>query len=160
MGSHARNILTFGDGAEPGNVLPREAWVDKRADSTSDTLIFCDLVALLDFSVRSFVDLLHAHVLLTTAELRSIDGDEETLNAAGLGVLYVLPSDLTVAVDVELDEEGLVVCRGVDDFVERAGGEGGNHLDDIVVGTGTSDGQFTLWVAKLAKSSSRLEERL
>lgn len=90
------------------------------ADSAGDTLVFSDILALLYLSVGGLVDLLHAHVLLATAQLRSIDGDEETLDATRLSVLHILPGDLAVAVDVELDEELLVVYCGVDDLIEGA----------------------------------------
>ena len=104
------------------------AWQRKTyADSTRDTLVLPDaLLAVLDLGDTVLLDLLHAHVLLAATELRSIDGDEETLHAALLGVLDVLPGDFTIAVDVELDEEALAVALSVDDVVERAGGEGGD----------------------------------
>lgn len=75
-------------------------------------------MSLLDFSAGRVIDLLHAHVLFAATKLRRIDGDEKTLDAACLGVLYVLFRDLPVTVDVELEEERLVVGLSVDDIVE------------------------------------------
>lgn len=98
-------------------VLFIEGWTD--ADGTRDTLILFDFMTLLDFSVGRLVDLLHTHVLLTTTELRSVDGDEETADTALLGMLHVSLRDFTVTVDVELDEELLAVGLCVDDFVKR-----------------------------------------
>ena len=97
------------------------------ADSTRDTLVLPDaLLAILDLGDTVLLDLLHAHILLAATELGGINGDEETLHTALLGVLDVLPGDLAVAVDVQLDEEALAVALSVDDVVERAGGEGGD----------------------------------
>ncbi|KAJ3502464.1 hypothetical protein NM208_g16722 [Fusarium decemcellulare] len=95
---------------------------------------------------------LGAHVLLAAAKLRRIDGDEETLAAALLGVLDNLFGDLAVLVDVELQPLDLVAGLGVDDFVKGAGCEGGYHLDDVVLGRGASENDLAFRVAKLAES--------
>ncbi len=92
--------------------------MDTHADSTSDTLILFDLVSLLHLCRSRLVNLLHAHIFLTTTKLRSVDGDEETLDASLLCVLDVLPGDLTVAVNIELDEEFLAWGSVVDDVIE------------------------------------------
>ena len=75
-------------------------------------------MSLLHLSRGRLVNLFHTHILLTTTELRSIDGDKETLDASLLCVLDVLLGDLAVTVDVELDEEVLAWCSIVDDVVE------------------------------------------
>ena len=114
------------------------------ADGTGNTLVLPDaLLAILDLGNTLLADLLHAHVLLAAPELRGIDGNEEALHAALLGVLDVLLGDLAVAVDVtsapqskvnrrmfqseedsQLQEERLAGSRRVDDVVERARCEG------------------------------------
>lgn len=44
---------------------------------------------------------------------------------------------------------------GVDDLVEGAGGEGGNHLDDVVLVGGAGEHDFAFWVAQLAEGGGR-----
>lgn len=185
---------TLRDAAEPWDIVPVEARVDERlerrrqllisnmhpgnayADGTSDTLVLLDLVALLYLGVGRVVNLLHAHILFTATELRSIDGNEEALDATLLSMLHILPGDLAVAVDVELEEELLVIFSCVDDVVERAGCERGDlrmmalhqlqststgrsgtdHLDYVVLGRGAGDRQFTFRVSEFSESGSRL----
>ena len=118
--ARAGKTLALRDALEPRDVLPREARVDEGADGARDTLVLLDFVTLLHFSAGRVVNLLHAHVLLATTELGRVDGDEQALDATLLGVLHVLPGDLAVAVDVELNEKRLLVECGVDDVVEGA----------------------------------------
>ncbi len=123
----------------PGSILPS----DTHTDGSGDTLVLLDSVlALLHLSACVVVDVLHPHILLPAAKLGRVDGDEEPLHPALLGVLHVLPGDFPVAVDVsdgcvarlansarhragehrhaQLEEEDLPRGRGVDDIVERA----------------------------------------
>lgn len=94
--------------------------MDPYADSPSDTLIFLDIrLVLLDLSASRVVDLLHAHVLFTPTELGCINSNEETFDPACLSVLHILLGDFTVAVDIELNEELLVVRLSINDVVER-----------------------------------------
>lgn len=79
------------------------------ADCTRDTLVLPDIrLTLLYFGTSTFLDGLHAHVLLTATELRSIDGNEESLDTSFLSMLDVSLGDPPVPVHVQLDEEGLV----------------------------------------------------
>ena len=89
-------------------------------NSTGNALILLNFVTLLNFGRSRVIDLLHTHILLTTSELRSVDGDEETLDTTGFGMLDVLPGDFAVAVDVELEEEVLARRGIVDDIIEGA----------------------------------------
>ena len=129
---------TLCDTAEPRNVLPRQAGVNEGllvkyehrtaeqagtrtyTDGSGNTLIFLDLLALLDFGPSRVVDLLHPHVFLAASELRCVHCDEKTLDTTLLGMLYVFLRDLPIAVDVELQEEYLVVGLRVHDVVKRA----------------------------------------
>jgi hypothetical protein len=83
-------------------------------------------VTLLHLSRGGIVNLLHAHVLLTTSKLRSINGNEKTLHTALLGVLDIFLGDLAITVDIELYKEILAIGGVVDDVVEGAGGKSGN----------------------------------
>ena len=95
-------------------------------DSTGNALILLNFVTLLNFGRSRVIDLLHTHILLTTSELRSVDGDEETLDTTCFGMLDVLPGDFSVAINVELEEEVLARCGVVDDIIEGTGGKGSN----------------------------------
>ena len=141
----------LGDALEPGDVLPAEGGVDEGADGTGGTLVTVCLLTLLD--VRAVVGELDAHVLLTAAELGRIDGNEESLAAALLGVLDDALGDGAVLVDVELKPLDLITFGGVHDLVKGARGEGGDHLDDVVLLGGASEEDLTLDVAELAKGS-------
>ena len=90
------------------------------ADRPRDALVLLDVLPLLHLGACVIVDGLHPHVLLTSPELRCIDGDEEALDAALLSVLHVLACDLAIAVNVQLKEERLAWRRGVEDVIERA----------------------------------------
>ena len=116
------------------------------ADRARNALVLLDILPLLHLGAGVVIDELHAHVLLTAAELGRVDGDEQALDAPLLGVLHVLARDLAVAVDVsvcpdpqrvsnacrviilvrvgtgclQLEEERLAGCSGVHDVVERA----------------------------------------
>jgi len=81
-------------------------------------------------NVRSFVGKLLTHILLSSTELRGIDSDEQSLDTSFLGVLNNLAGDFTILVDVELHELNLARLGGIDNLVERARCERGNHLDE------------------------------
>lgn len=100
--------------------------LDAYADSPRDALVLLHLLALLHLGPGAVINLLHAHVLLTTAELWCIDRDEETFDATRLCMLNVFPGDLAVPVDVELNEEGLAVGLRVDNVIERTRSESSN----------------------------------
>jgi hypothetical protein len=89
-------------------------------NSASNALVLLHILALLHLSAGVIVDLLHAHILLTTAKLRGINGDEKTLHSASLCVLNIFFRDFAITVNIELHEELLVVRLSVDDIVEGA----------------------------------------
>lgn len=149
----------LGDGLEPGDVLPGQSGVDEGGDGASGALGAVDGATAASLHVGADVGELGAHVLLTTAELRGIDGDEETLAAAGFGVLDNALGDVAVLVHVELEPLDLIALTGIDDLVEGAGGQCGNHLDDIVGVCGTGEHDFTLWVAQLSEGGCGHVER-
>lgn len=89
------------------------------ADGTRNTLVPSDIgLTVLDFGSAVVVDGLHAHILLTTTKLRSVDGDEESLDTTLLSMLNVFLGDFSVPVDVQLDEEGLCWRSRIDDLVK------------------------------------------
>ena len=73
------------------------------ADGSGNTLIFLDLLALLDFGPSRVVDLLHPRVLLATTELWSINSNEKTFDTSFLCMLNVLLGDFTVPVDIPIN---------------------------------------------------------
>nr|POF04100.1 hypothetical protein CFP56_21855 [Quercus suber] len=141
----------LGDGEEPGDVAPLQRRVDEGGDGARGALRPVDRVAARVLHVGPDVGELRAHVLLAPPELRRVDGDEEALAAALLGVLDDAFGDVAVLVDVELQPLHLVALLGVDDLVEGARGEGGDHLDDIVLLRGARQHDFTLGVPELAE---------
>ncbi len=71
------------------------------ADSPRYTLILLHVgLTFLDLGSSAVIDELHAHVLLTTAELGGVDGDEHCLDPSFLGVLHVSLGDLPVTVHI------------------------------------------------------------
>jgi hypothetical protein len=74
----------------------------------------------LDFRNPRLVNEFHAHILLAAAELRGIDGYEETFHTTLLSMLNILPCDLPVTINVELQELDLTGDRGVNDLIECA----------------------------------------
>lgn len=80
-------------------------------------MVLLNFLSLLHFSTSTIINLLHAHVLLAATQLRRVDRNEKTLDATLFGMLHVLLRDLTIAVDVELQEECLVVGLRVDNVV-------------------------------------------
>lgn len=143
----------LGDAPEPRDVLPAERGVDEAGDGARGSLRCVCFLARLD--IAPLVGELGAHVLLAAAELGRVDGDEESLAAAGLGVLDYFARDLAVLVHVELQPLDLVASLGVDDFVKRARRERGNHLDHVVLVRGSREDYFALWVAQLSESRGR-----
>lgn len=78
------------------------------ADGTGNTLISPDIaLTILDFGSAVVVDGLHAHILLTTTKLGSVNGDEESLDTTLLCVLDVFLGNFPVPVDIELDKQWL-----------------------------------------------------
>lgn len=149
----------IGDGLEPGDVLPGQSGVDEGGDSAGGALGAVDRATAAGLHIGADVGELGAHVLLTTAELRGINGDEETLAAAGFGVLDNALGDVAVLVHVELKPLHLVALAGIDNLVEGAGGQCGNHLDDIVGVCCTGEDDFTLRVAQLSEGGRGHVER-
>lgn len=139
----------LGDALEPGDVGPAQGRVDEGRYGTRGALGVIRLGALLHVTTR--VSELEAHVLLATAQLRRINSDEETLAAAALGGLDDALGDGAVLVDVELQPLDLISLPGVDELVERARGERGDHLDDVVAAGGAGEQDLALWVAELAQ---------
>lgn len=73
------------------------------ANGTGNTLIHLDvLLAILHLGGSTVVNELHTHILLAATQLRSIDGDEEGLDATLLSMLNVFLGDLAVTVDVSM----------------------------------------------------------
>lgn len=139
----------LGDALEPGNVLPAERRVDKGRDGAGGALARVRLFALLH--VAALFVKLAAHVLFAASEHGRIDGNEEALAAAGLGMLDNFAGNVTILVDVELQPLDLVAAPGVDNLVKGARGECGDHLDDVVRLGGTGEDDLALWVTKLAQ---------
>lgn len=139
----------LGDALEPGDVGPAEGRVNKRRDCAGGALGVVRLVALLH--VAAGVGELEAHVLFAAAQLRGVNGDEETFAAAALGGLDDALGDVAVLVDVELQPLDLVALAGVDELVKGARGERGDHLDDVVLAGGAGEQDLALGVAELAQ---------
>ena len=59
----------------------------------------------------------------------------------------------TVFVYVELEPLCLVTLLRIDNLVERTAGEGGNHLDDIVLFRTTGEYNFAFGIAKFTYNS-------
>ena len=102
-------------------------------------------------NVASDIVELAPHVFLATTELWCIDGDEETLAAAFLGVLHDPLCDLAILVDVQLQPLDLTVFCFVHDFVKRARCQCGYHLDDIVLVCAAREHNLSFWIAELAQ---------
>lgn len=62
--------------------------------------------------------------------------------------------DGAVFVHIELQPLDLTALSRIDNFVEGAGGEGGDHLDDIVFVGAAGEDDFAFGVSELAESSS------
>ena len=142
-----------GDGQEPGDVGPGEGRVDEAGDGAGGALAGVGLAARLHAAAA--VGELGAHVLLAAAQLRGVDGDEQPLAAAALGVLDDAARDLAVAVDVELQPLDLVAAAGVDDLVEGARRQRGDHLHDAVGAGRARQHHLALRVAQLAQRGGR-----
>lgn len=113
-----------------------------------------DVVSAGGLDIRTHVGELGAHVLLPPAELGGVDGDEQALAASLLGVLYDALGDGAVFVHIQLQPLDLTVLSRVDNFVKGAGGEGGDHLNDIVFVGAAGKDDFAFGVSELAESSS------
>ena len=140
-----------GDGEEPGDVFPREGGIDEGGDGARGALGAVDVVAAGALHGAAGVVEFGAHVFLPAAELGCVDGDEEAAAAAFLGVLDDALGDGAVFVDVELQPLDLVLGALVDDLVEGAGGEGGDHLDDVVLPGAAGEDDFAFGVAEFAQ---------
>jgi hypothetical protein len=69
-------------------------------------LVFLDiLLAILDFSSAAVVNDLHAHILLTSTKLGSINSDEESADATLLSMLHILLGNLPIAVDITKESQ-------------------------------------------------------
>ena len=92
------------------------------ANCTSSSLRTVDLALLVvasNFGRVLSLELL-PHILLPTAELRRVDGDEQRLDAPTFCVLHELLRDRAILVDVQLQELDLSGLRCVDELVECA----------------------------------------
>ena len=78
------------------------------------TFAFLHFLSCLDFRsgiIPAILRILGPDVLLSAPELGSIDGDEECLRASALEVLYVLPGELAILIDVPAVGRGLGQVR-------------------------------------------------
>jgi hypothetical protein len=139
------------DGEEPGEVGPGEGGVDEGGDGAGGALGAVDGAAAGGLHVGARVGEFGAHVFLAAAELGGVDGDEEALAAAVFGVLDDLLGDVAVLVDVELEPLDLAGLGSVDDLVEGARGQGGDHLDDVVFVGAAGQDDFAFGVAEFAQ---------
>lgn len=143
----------LGDGAEPGDVGPGERGVDEGGDGARGALRGVRLLPVLH--ARPLVDELGAHVLLAAAELGRVDGDEEALAAARLGVPHDALRYGPVRIHVQLQPLHLVAAPRVDDLVERARRQGRYHLHHVVLVRCARQDHLALRIAQLAEGRGR-----
>eukprot|EP00035_Acanthoeca_spectabilis_P023211 m.448294 g.448294 ORF g.448294 m.448294 type:complete len:557 (-) comp19640_c0_seq1:751-2421(-) len=111
--------LHLGDGFKKGEVVPREAGVDKRGQSLGRPLALATRLAPLRCGSR--VRHLDSAVALAVPELRGIASDEQRGAARLLGLLHNRLNLLLVLVHVELEKHWvLFVLAGVDNLVKGA----------------------------------------
>ena len=91
------------------------------------------------------------HILLPPPQLRRINRNEQPLHTSALSMLDDPLRDGTVFVHVQLQPLRLRVLGCVDDLVEGAGGEGGDHLDYVVFVRAPGQDHFAFGVAEFSE---------
>ena len=122
--------LHLGDALEPRHVLPVEAGVDVAADGAGGALgaVHSALVLVVALHVGALLGELVAHVLLAAAQLRGIHRHEEGLDTGLLQLGHVLLAAGPLRVHVQLAEDHLVRCAGLQHLVQRVGAQRGQHV--------------------------------
>mmetsp|Transcript_28885 Transcript_28885/g.51663 ORF Transcript_28885/g.51663 Transcript_28885/m.51663 type:complete len:254 (+) Transcript_28885:472-1233(+) len=149
--------LHLGDALEPRHVVPAKAGVDVGADGTCGALRTVNstffLIAVLH--IGALLSELAAHILLASAQLRSIHRHEERLDAGSLQLLHVYLRARALRVHVELRKHQLARRPGFQHLVQGVGAERGQHVRHAGLGCGLHDAHLAVLVRELGQGRGR-----
>mmetsp|Transcript_109298 Transcript_109298/g.152872 ORF Transcript_109298/g.152872 Transcript_109298/m.152872 type:complete len:340 (-) Transcript_109298:640-1659(-) len=146
--------LHLGDALEPRHILPIEAGVNVAADGSGGALgtINGSFILVVALHIGTLLGELVAHVLLTSAKLWCIHGDEKGLHTCILELGHVLLAAGSLRVHVELAEDDLVRRTRLQHLVQGVGAQRGQHVRHARLLGGLHDCELALLMGQLGES--------